>query len=82
MVTLCSRVLLKAGLIALYPSHAVWASCVGHAVSSLLLVALYWAALVWHVRAPGNCLPVRSARELGPTVSPGQVSRSLCSLGG
>lgn len=72
MISLCSRVLLKAALIALYPHHAVWAYCVGHAVSSLLLVAVYYAALVWHVRSADNCLPVTSARQLGPLRAPGQ----------
>ncbi|KAF0295431.1 Protein RFT1 [Amphibalanus amphitrite] len=72
MVTLCSRVALKAWLIALYPSHAIWAYCVGHAVSSALLVVIYYGTLLWHVRSPDNCLPVKSASELGPRLVPGQ----------
>ncbi|KAF0313045.1 Protein RFT1 [Amphibalanus amphitrite] len=48
MVSLCSRVALKAWLIALYPSHAIWAYCVGHAVSSALLVVIYYGTLLWH----------------------------------
>ncbi|KAF0300237.1 Protein RFT1 [Amphibalanus amphitrite] len=90
MVSLCSRVALKAWLIALYPSHAIWAYCVGHAVSSALLVVIYYGTLLWHVRSPGpstaaaaatagvheqgpdNCLPVKSASELGPRLVPGQ----------
>ena len=73
MVSLCSRVALKAWLIALYPSHAIWAYCVGHAVSSALLVVIYYGTLLWHVRSPDNCLPVKSASELGPRLVPGQV---------
>ncbi|XP_037090773.1 protein RFT1 homolog, partial [Pollicipes pollicipes] len=65
MLTLCSRVLLKAWLIVSHPSHAVWAYCVSHAASSLLLVTIYYGALVWHVRSAPNCLPVRSVGELG-----------------
>ncbi|KAF0290905.1 Protein RFT1 [Amphibalanus amphitrite] len=72
MVSLCSRVALKAWLIALYPSHAIWAYCVGHAVSSALLVVIYYGTLLWLVRSPDNCLPVKSASELGPRLVPGQ----------
>ena len=76
MVSLCSRVAIKAWLIALYPSHAVWAYCVGHVVSSALLVVIYYGTLVCHVRSADNCLPVTSARELGPALVPGEVSQA------